>query len=265
MLERRIVRADRRLCMDLAADGMALAERCNDPGMMMEALFIPGVTMFCRGQFAGARACHEQALAAFDDRARTQFWTAYTGHDASLSECIARSSNTAGMNSTAKRNDPAQTSTARSQTGFHHRLPGFDVGRGATSAMVVLPFVAVAPRGSYIIQPARYLRPRLTAPHSPRNLVYSRITDCCTRLLTDGLQESLQITRRWRVYKAGRAKSTQKTSFSTSGEVTERPKVQHWKCCVGQKLTAGSNPALSAGRNPPTATPCRGLVAGDSV
>src|SRR5262249_26087110 len=30
------------------------------------------------------------------------------------------------------------------------------------------------------------------------------------------------------------------------GEVTERPKVRHWKCRVGQKLTAGSNPALSA-------------------
>jgi hypothetical protein len=31
-----------------------------------------------------------------------------------------------------------------------------------------------------------------------------------------------------------------------SGEVTERPKVQHWKCCVRQKRTEGSNPSLSA-------------------
>ena len=31
------------------------------------------------------------------------------------------------------------------------------------------------------------------------------------------------------------------------GEVTEWPKVQHWKCCVRVKpRTAGSNPALSA-------------------
>ena len=30
------------------------------------------------------------------------------------------------------------------------------------------------------------------------------------------------------------------------GEVTERPKVQHWKCCVPYPGTAGSNPALSA-------------------
>src|SRR5262249_15540053 len=34
MWEWRIVRADLRLCVDLAAEGMALAERQNDPGMM---------------------------------------------------------------------------------------------------------------------------------------------------------------------------------------------------------------------------------------
>ena len=41
---------------DLAADGMALAERVNDPGMLMEALFMPGVTKFYRAEFADARA-----------------------------------------------------------------------------------------------------------------------------------------------------------------------------------------------------------------
>ena len=70
--------------MDLAADGMALAESLNDPGMLMEALFMPGVTMFYRAQFAGARAYYENALAAYDDRERTKFWTAYTGHDAGV-------------------------------------------------------------------------------------------------------------------------------------------------------------------------------------
>jgi class 3 adenylate cyclase/tetratricopeptide (TPR) repeat protein len=84
MWEWRIVRADLRLCMDLAADGIALAERLNDPGMMMEALFMPGVTLFYRAQFAGSRACHEKALAAYDDRQRTSFWTAYTSHDAGV-------------------------------------------------------------------------------------------------------------------------------------------------------------------------------------
>jgi LuxR family maltose regulon positive regulatory protein len=52
MWEWRIVRGDLRVCVDLAADGMALAESLNDPGMLMEALFMPGVTMFYRGEFA---------------------------------------------------------------------------------------------------------------------------------------------------------------------------------------------------------------------
>jgi class 3 adenylate cyclase/predicted ATPase len=82
--EWRIVRGDLRLCVDLAADGMALAERLHDPGILMEALFMPGVTMFYRGQFAGARACYENAVAAYDDRERTKFWTAYTGHNAGV-------------------------------------------------------------------------------------------------------------------------------------------------------------------------------------
>jgi class 3 adenylate cyclase/predicted ATPase len=79
-----IVRGDLRLCMDLAADGMALAERLDDPGVWMEALFMPGVTLFYRAQFAAARACFEKALAAYDDRERTKSWAAYTGHNAGV-------------------------------------------------------------------------------------------------------------------------------------------------------------------------------------
>jgi serine/threonine protein kinase/predicted ATPase len=84
MWEWHIVRGDLRVCADQAADGMALAQRLRDPGMMMEALFMPGVTMFYRAQFAGARTYYENALAAYDDRERTKFWTAYTGHDAGV-------------------------------------------------------------------------------------------------------------------------------------------------------------------------------------
>jgi predicted ATPase len=84
MWEWRIVRGELRLCVGLAADGMALAERLDDPGAMAEALFMPGVTMFYRGEFAGARACHEKALAGSDDRERAKFWTAYTGHNAGV-------------------------------------------------------------------------------------------------------------------------------------------------------------------------------------
>jgi predicted ATPase len=84
MWEWRIVRGDLRVCVDLAADGMTLAESLNDPGMRMEALFMPGVTMFYRAQFAGARTCYENALGTYDDRERTKFWTAYSGHDAGV-------------------------------------------------------------------------------------------------------------------------------------------------------------------------------------
>jgi serine/threonine protein kinase/predicted ATPase len=79
-----LVRGDLRPCVGLAAEGMALAERLGDPGMLMEALFMPGVTMFYRAQFAEARACYEKAVAAYDDRERTRFWTTYTGHNASV-------------------------------------------------------------------------------------------------------------------------------------------------------------------------------------
>ena len=50
----------------------------------MEALFMPAATMFYRGQFAEARDHCEQALAAYDDRERTIFWTASTGHNAGV-------------------------------------------------------------------------------------------------------------------------------------------------------------------------------------
>jgi predicted ATPase len=83
MWEWRLVRGDLRLCVDLAADGMELAERLNDPGILMEALFMPGALQFYRAQFTTARACYEKAL-AYDDRERTKFWTGYTGHNAGV-------------------------------------------------------------------------------------------------------------------------------------------------------------------------------------
>lgn len=90
MWEWRIVRGDLRLCVDLAADGIALAERLNDPGILMEALFMPGVTLFYRGQFADARPYFERALAHYEDRERTKFWSNFTGHNAGVTHrCYA--------------------------------------------------------------------------------------------------------------------------------------------------------------------------------
>lgn len=82
--EWRVVRGDLKLCVDLTADGRALAERLNDPGMLMEALFMSGTTHLYRAEFAAARDCCEHAVAAYDDRERTRFWTAYTGHNAGV-------------------------------------------------------------------------------------------------------------------------------------------------------------------------------------
>jgi serine/threonine protein kinase/predicted ATPase len=79
-----LVRGDLRPSVALAAEGMMLAERLNDPGMLMEALFMRGATMFYRAQFAEARACYEEAVTAYDDRARTKFWAAHTGHNAGV-------------------------------------------------------------------------------------------------------------------------------------------------------------------------------------
>ncbi len=82
--EWRLVRGELLLAADLAADGLALAERLGDPGMLMEALFMQGTTQFYRGRFAEARACYETAIGTYDDRERTKFWTAYSGHNAGV-------------------------------------------------------------------------------------------------------------------------------------------------------------------------------------
>ena len=78
------VRADLRLCMDLATEGMEFATRLNNPGMLMEASFMAGETMLYRGEFAEAHECFAKAVANYDDRERTRQWSAYTGHDAGV-------------------------------------------------------------------------------------------------------------------------------------------------------------------------------------
>jgi predicted ATPase len=73
-----------RPAMSLAVDAMEFAERLNDPGILMEALFMPGLVLFYRGDFAGARACYARAVADYEDRARTQFWADITGQNAGV-------------------------------------------------------------------------------------------------------------------------------------------------------------------------------------
>jgi tetratricopeptide (TPR) repeat protein len=71
--------------MDLAAEAMEFAERLNDPGLLMEALFLLGTTRYYRADFVGARDCCERALANYEDRARCAYWLRYTGTDAGVS------------------------------------------------------------------------------------------------------------------------------------------------------------------------------------
>jgi predicted ATPase len=79
-----IVRGHFRICVELADEAMAFAERLNDPGILMEALFLKGVTRLYRGDFAGTRDCCARAIADLDDRPRTAFWAGLVGEDAGV-------------------------------------------------------------------------------------------------------------------------------------------------------------------------------------
>ncbi len=78
------VRGDLRLCVDLAAEGLEFARRLNDPGILMEALFMAGETRLYRAEFASARDDFATAVAEYDDRERTKFWAAHTSHNAGV-------------------------------------------------------------------------------------------------------------------------------------------------------------------------------------
>ena len=49
--------------MGLGGEALAYARRLGDPGILMEALFLPVVTLTYRGEFAGAREHSALALA----------------------------------------------------------------------------------------------------------------------------------------------------------------------------------------------------------
>jgi predicted ATPase/class 3 adenylate cyclase len=80
----RIVRGEMDRSRSLANEAISLAETSADSGMWMEALMLLGVTLYYRGDFAGARAQHEQALAQYDDRDRNRLWAARVGEDAGV-------------------------------------------------------------------------------------------------------------------------------------------------------------------------------------
>lgn len=75
---------DLRLCMQQAAEALNYAECIDDPGMKMEALFLSGLTMFYRADFAGALDHCRRAVADYDDRGRTKKWAKYLGQDSGV-------------------------------------------------------------------------------------------------------------------------------------------------------------------------------------
>jgi tetratricopeptide (TPR) repeat protein len=70
--------------MELAAEAVSFAGCIDDPGMKMEALFLPALTMFYRADFAGTRDHCGRAVADYDDRGRTKKWATYTGQDSGV-------------------------------------------------------------------------------------------------------------------------------------------------------------------------------------
>jgi len=80
----RIVRGEMDLALVLANEALAFAETYDDPGMLMEALFLLGVALFYRGDFIGARDQFEKALTLYDDRDRNRLWATRVGEDAGV-------------------------------------------------------------------------------------------------------------------------------------------------------------------------------------
>jgi predicted ATPase/energy-coupling factor transporter ATP-binding protein EcfA2 len=76
-----IVRGDFRVCAELAEESIAFAERLNHPDILMEALFLRGITRLYRGDFAAARTTCAEGLARFDDRERTAALAKLIGED----------------------------------------------------------------------------------------------------------------------------------------------------------------------------------------
>ena len=76
-----IVRGDFRMCAILAEEAIAFAERLEQPGILMEALFLRGITCLYRGDFNSARNICADVIARFDDRLCTASLAKLIGED----------------------------------------------------------------------------------------------------------------------------------------------------------------------------------------
>ncbi len=80
----RLVRAELKMCMELADEMVALARYADDKGISMEAQVAPAVTLFYRGDFAGCRKHCEDAIAQYEDAEECKIWARTLGQNASV-------------------------------------------------------------------------------------------------------------------------------------------------------------------------------------
>jgi predicted ATPase len=81
-----LLRGELALCLELAAEALQFATAQGDPGMRMEALFMPGLTMLYRGDFSSARDHLRQALALGDDPEQHRIWAVHTGQNSAVTQ-----------------------------------------------------------------------------------------------------------------------------------------------------------------------------------
>ena len=64
----RVVREELKLCMQYAEEAQAIVAPTGDAGLQMEALFIPALTLFYLGDFAGSIRCCEQGFPLYEEK-----------------------------------------------------------------------------------------------------------------------------------------------------------------------------------------------------
>jgi TOMM system kinase/cyclase fusion protein len=79
----RVVREEFDQCLELAKEMLALAKTHADDGMLMEAHFVPGLTLFYRGEFTKAQEHLRAGLVLYDEK-RCQAWSRHTGQNSGV-------------------------------------------------------------------------------------------------------------------------------------------------------------------------------------
>jgi tetratricopeptide (TPR) repeat protein len=79
----RVVRDELHICMELCEQARLLLAGEDDPGLRMEALFIPGFTHFYRGEFAAARQACAEGITLYDEE-RCRLHARHTGQNSGV-------------------------------------------------------------------------------------------------------------------------------------------------------------------------------------